>query len=95
MALPSANMNSKFGIDKILYLRSPIFPIFFLAVAASASPSQLTTIFNAGKNSIAFISLLTTGDCELVRTTTNQREIPNVKDEPRPRLARSLRMQDA
>ena len=95
VASPSANMTSKFVIGVIFYRRSPIFPIFFFAVAASASPSQLAIIFNVGKSGSIFFFFLTTGDNELMGITTNQRENPNVKDVPRLYPARPVRQQRA
>jgi hypothetical protein len=72
-------MTSKLVIDKIIYLRSPNFPIFFFAVAASTSFAAARDKFlTSGKarHPILFISL-STGDCELMEITTNQRDIPN------------------
>ena len=80
VALPSANMTSKFLIDRIVYLRSPNIPIFFLAVAASASSAAARVKFiTSGKahHPILFISF-STGDSMLMVITTNQRDIPNV-----------------
>jgi len=94
LALPSANITSVIFIGVDLYLRSPIFPFSF-CVAASASPPQPAIDFNVEKSSFIFFIFFTTGDCELMATMTNQREIPNVRAQPRPWLARSLRMQDA
>jgi len=96
VASPSANMTSNFVIDKIIYLRSPKFPIFFLVVAASASFAAARDKFlTSGKARypILFISF-STGDCELMEIMTNQRDNPNVTDQPRPRLARGVRKHD-
>ena len=70
------------------------FPIFLLGIAASVSPSQLATIFNAGKSRLAFRFVFTIGDDELMEMMTNRLVIPNVKDLPRLRLARSVRQHD-
>ena len=96
VASPSANMTSKFVIDRIIYLRSPNFPIFFLAVAASTSFAAARVKFlTSGKahHPILFISF-PTGDAMLMGTTTNERDIPNVSGQPRPRLARGVRKHD-
>jgi hypothetical protein len=90
-------MTSKFVIDKIIYLRSPKFPIFFFAVAASASFAAARDNFltpGKARRPILFISF-STGDSMLMVITTNQRDNPNVKAEPRPRPARPVRQQRA
>jgi len=72
-------MTSKFVIDKIIYLRSPNIPIFFLVVAASAPFAAARDKFlTSGKarHPILFISF-STGDSMLMVITTNQRDIPN------------------
>jgi len=97
VASPSANMTSKFVIDRIIYLRSPNFPIFFLAVAASTSfVAARVKFLTSGKarHPILFI-LFTTGDCELMEIMTNLMENPNVPGQPRPRLARGVRKHDS
>ena len=89
-------MTSKFVIDKIIYLRSPIFPIFFFAASTSTSFAAARVKFlTAGKarHPILFISF-STGDSMLMVITTNQRDIPNVPGQPRPRLARGVRKHD-
>ena len=86
-------MASKSVIDKIIYLRSPNFPIFFLAVAASAPFAAARDKFlTSGKahRPILFISF-STGDSMLMGITTNQRDIPNVPGQPRLQLARYVR----
>ena len=85
-------MTSKFVIDKIIYLRSPIFPIFFFAAATSTSFAAARVKFlTSGKarHPILFI-LFSTGDTMLMATTTNQRDTPNVIGQPRSWLARSV-----
>jgi hypothetical protein len=80
VASPSANMTSKFVIDKIIYLRSPNFPIFFFAAAASTSFAAARAKFiTSGKarRPILVISF-PTGDCELMGLMPNQRDNPNV-----------------
>ena len=89
-------MASKFVIDRIIYLPSPKFPIFFLAVAASTSFAAARDKFltlGKARHPILFISF-STGDCELMGIMTNQRDIPNVPGQPRPRLARGVRKHD-
>jgi hypothetical protein len=96
-ASPSANMTSKFVIDRIIYLRSPNFPIYFLAVAASTTFAAARDKFlTSGKarHPILFISF-STGDCELMGIMTNQRDIPNVTGVPRAQPARPVRQQRA
>jgi hypothetical protein len=96
VASPGANMASKFVIDKIIYLRSPNFPIFFFAVAASTSFAAARVKFLTSVKAlhpIVFISF-STGDTMLMGTTTNQRDNPNVPGQPRPRLARGVRKHD-
>jgi len=86
-------MASKSVIDKIIYLRSPNFPIFFLAVAAPAPFAAARDKFlTSGKahHPILFISFSTV-DSMLMGITTNQRDIPNVTDEPRRQPARPVR----
>jgi hypothetical protein len=93
VASPGANMASKFVIDKIIYLRSPNFPIFFFAVAASASFAAARDKFlTSGKarRPILFI-LFSSSDSMLMGIMTNQRDTPNVPGQPRPRLARYVR----
>jgi hypothetical protein len=78
-------MTVKFVIDKIIYLRSPKFPIFFFVVAAAAQFAAARDKFlTSGKalHPIVFISF-STGDTMLMWTTTNQRDNPNVKDQQR------------
>jgi hypothetical protein len=90
-------MISKFAIDKIIYLRSLNFPIFFFAVAASASVAAARDKFltsRKARHPILFISF-STGDSMLMVITTNQRDIPNVPGQPRPRLARGVRKHDS
>ena len=85
-------MTSKFVIDKIIYLRSPIFPIFFFAAATSTSFAAARVKFlTSGKarRPILFISF-PTGDCEHMGMMTNQRDNPNVIALPRLWLARLL-----
>ena len=90
-------MTSKFVIDKIIYLRSPNIPIFFLAVATSppfaAARDKFLTSGKA-RHPILFISF-STGDSMLMEIMTNLRDIPNVPDQPRPRLARGVRKHDS
>ena len=89
-------MTSKAVIDKIIYLRSPNFPIFFFATAASTSFAAARLKFlTSGKarRPVLFISF-STGVSMLMVITTNQRDIPNVTDQPRPRLARGVRKHD-
>ena len=90
-------MTSKFDIDKIIYMRSPIFPIFFFAAATSTSFAAARVKFlTSGKarRPILFISF-STGDCELMEIMTNQRDIPNVTGVPRAQPARPVRQQRA
>jgi hypothetical protein len=75
----SANMASKFVIDRIIYLRSPKFPIFFFAVAASTSFAAARDKFLTSGNArhpLLFI-LFSTGDSMLMVMMTDQRDIPN------------------
>jgi hypothetical protein len=86
-------MTSKFVIDRIVYLPSPNFPIFFFVIAASTSFAAARDKFLTSGNAlhpIVFISF-STGDTMLMGTTTNQRDNPNVSDQPRPWLARIVR----
>ena len=87
---PSANINSVIFIGLCIYLRSPISP-FSICVAASASPSKLSTNFNARKSSFTFSFISTTGDCELMEMMTNRLVNSNVKALPRACPARSVR----
>jgi hypothetical protein len=97
VASQSANMTSKFIIDRIVYLRSPNFPIFFFATAASTSfvPARVKFLTSGkARHPILFI-LFSTGDTMLMATTTNQRDTPNVTGQPRPKLARGVRKHDS
>ena len=90
-------MTSKFVIDKIIYLRSPNFPIFFFAVAASAPFAAARVNFltpGKARHPILFISF-PTGDSMLMEIMTNQLDIPNVPGQPRSRLARGVRKHDS
>src|ERR1035437_6435176 len=96
-ALPSANMTSKFVSDKIIYLRSPNFPIFFLTVAASTSFAAARVKFlTSGKARHPFLFIsFSIGDAMLMEIITNQQDIPNVPDQPRPQLERHVRTHGA
>ena len=89
-------MTSKFVIDKISYLRSPNFPTFFLAVAASAPFAAARNKFlTSGKAHHPFLFIsFSTGDSMLMGIMTNQRDNSNVTGQPRPRLARGVRKHD-